>query len=368
MEALDIQPVDDDEEFVEPTVLIAHLSDLALDGAGGAEAGMARRALANKQIRQADLYVVTGNLTNNGSRLAHQAANSFLRPVMRKALVVPGTHDLAPHPAIGVDPATDWLRDYPAPGDKGAAWPRRVDLEDGQCVVFGLNSTRVEVERTAAEIGRVGHDQLTRLDAMLRELDPSQRRVVVLHHRVKSLGIGKRHGAEVEDAERLLKICEQHSVDLILHGAPGGFLRRRVGTIRVIGAPSLTSGCASTGQRFVPMISLGLATGTVTVERVQYARPANRPDLNEVFDTAEAMEAYTRLAERAYEAEDGFAAFAAEFEQRAGRLAALDAASAALDQQLAQMLSRGGDTAAANPILLAYKEGAALPDPGEGHE
>ncbi len=215
---IDVTPIDEDPEIVEPTVLIAHLSDLGLDGAGGAETAMARRALAKKEVRGADLVVVTGNLTQNGARLAHQAAQSFLRPVLKKALIVPGANDMAPHPEVGVDQSANWLKDYPAPGDKANTWPRRVDLEDGQCVVFGLNSTRIEAERTAAEVGRIGYDQLTRLDAMLRELEPTQRRVVVLHHRVMSLGIGKKAGDAVEDATRFLKICKQHQVDLILHG------------------------------------------------------------------------------------------------------------------------------------------------------
>ncbi len=119
------------------------------------------------------------------------------------------------------------------------------------------------------------------------------------------------------------------------------------------------------------MISLGLATGKVSIERIQYARPANRPDLDAIFDTAEAMESYTRLAERAYEAEDGFATFAAEFEARSERLEAIDAVSATLDEQLAQMLSGGGAAPASpsvNPALLAFTPGKALPDSGDGHE
>ena len=83
-----------------------------------------------------------------------------------------------------------------------------------------------------------------------------------------------------------------------------------------------------------------------------YMWPADRPDLIEAFATSDAMRAWVALAEKAYDAEDTFAAFARAFEDRAARLEMVDAVSADLDDRLAALLRRADADPDALPAPL----------------
>ena len=79
------------------------------------------------------------------------------------------------------------------------------------------------------------------------------------------------------------------------------------------------------------------------------------------------MEAYTRLAETAYEAEDSFAVFATELRERVERLGVIDAASADLDRQIEKLLHTPGSPPTTGP-LLSKPNPPALPHRGDGDE
>ena len=348
----------------EPRVVFAHLSDLHVEGRGTERAAVARDALGHSALDEADLVVVTGDLTDSGSPAEARALETALdaAAARRPVLAVPGNHDLPrPLPGVALGPAGDAvvLRSLAArsrrsgfvrvPDAVGSGFPAVLAVAEGRCLVYGLDSTWGVGERSLAR-GRLGADQLAALDCHLAALDPGQRRVLALHHHPVALPAGRRlwdllkegdwaHG--LEDRDALRDLLRRHRVDLVLHGHRHHFLRRRLGTTRIVSGSSTTKGCGLTGQRFFAMVSLGLVTGAVEVRRVQVAAPVRWPGLAEVFETAELVEDWVKAAERAYESEDTFVAVAHALEERMARFRDRDEVSRVLDEEFARLLWTG---------------------------
>lgn len=351
----------------EPRVTFAHLADLHLVGPADERSALTRMALARQEVTEADAVVIAGDVTDRGYDSQQELAGQLLRRLAseRPVIAVPGNHDVSQARGLGGrrDDADDVVAGLARLARAGAsvraldaqrAWPIRVDLHGGEAVLYGIDSTRAHPDIGNWACGRIGGRQLAVLDADLASLEPSQRKVLVLHHHVKRLPIGRQiphllsreFGMALRDRKPLRDLIRRHRVDLVLHGHRHHFLRRRLGTTRIISASSTTIGCGLTGQRFFLQIALGLDSGAVEVKRVQYAPPAPHNalewmfSLDSVADDVEAMETWTRVAEVAYDSEETFVAWARELQQRADRIRTWSELSRQLDGELAALLRR----------------------------
>jgi hypothetical protein len=315
------------------SIRIATLGALAVDGSGGQASMLLRRALGRPELKAVDAWVLAGGLTQHGVAHERRAARDALARLHAPQLVLPAPVEAPAHQQGGV---AAWQADFPAGGPD---WPRRLDLAEGRCALFGLDTARLDGGAPA-----VGEAQLAGLEAALTALAPEQRRVVALHHRPWTLParhklVGGRTG--LTDARALGALLTEHAVDLVLYGEEPLFLRWSRGVTRLV-SPAPLAGCGATGQRFTTVVSLALDTGEVSVERVHFAPPDGQPALAKVFAGAEALSTWVALAEKAYESEDSFAALAEAMTQRQARLQVVDRASEQLDGELRDLLIRAG--------------------------
>lgn len=182
---------------------------------------------------------ITGDVTNTARREEFERSLPWLRRLgdPREMSLVPGNHDaLAPLPhAQGQALWRDWMDDDAS--GMAAAFPfvrRR-----GPAALVGVN-TAISTPIFRAT-GRVGEDQLTRLEATLDRLgEEGLFRIVLLHHPV----VGSLQPARkaLTDRAGLQAVLRRTGAELILHGhthkasltsVPG-----RDGPIAAVGVPS----------------------------------------------------------------------------------------------------------------------------------
>ena len=264
---------------------IAHLSDLHLtasDTAWRSEPGIFgrlrgmneafRQIVATPKIQSADLVLVTGDVTDRGDLDAWR----FFWEVVNEAgladrlRVVPGNHDLC---CLSMRLFT--ARHKRQKGDlrKAAAGLRLCGQEtrfpwgfrpNEHVALFGLNSNNLG-NRTVAEnaMGQIGYYQLGAFADLLHKHRDAAVKIVALHHspnipRVetalkrgqKPMGAMERwlHEIPREQRRALLLLCRTHRVRLVLHGHLHGIEDRRVGGVRIIGAPAATEPANGRGE------------------------------------------------------------------------------------------------------------------------
>jgi 3',5'-cyclic AMP phosphodiesterase CpdA len=195
--------------------------------------------VADVQAAGPDHVVISGDLTNFASRTEIAAARTWLESLGKPEdfTVSPGNHDAL----AGADDArfatwTPWL------GDAGEAQFPQVRVR-GPVAIFNLCSA----VRTAPHLatGRLGEDQLARLEALLAA--PAYKdlfRLVVLHHPPHKGAVSKRKA--LEDQEALRAILANHGADLVLHGHAHEALVGSVpgpngSAIPVLGVPSASA-------------------------------------------------------------------------------------------------------------------------------
>ena len=376
----------------EPNVSIALLSDLHITTSESKAYDQAKTAFGKAMSQDRGLVVVSGDVVDDAKESSMRVAAALVRETLAGArvLAVPGNHDVANAPTGGLNVMGDTpsgienRRTLSTLSSECAQatplgpgpWPLRVDLADGRCVVYGLDSTAGDDSWAK---GRLGDTQLRLLDSDLSTLDRTQRRVVVLHHHVLSLPLGRRARELFEpecfmhlaDNKKLLELLDKHNVDLVLHGHRHQYWRKtRIGSpTKFVACSSTTEGDAITGQRFFLEVKLGLESGNISVQRVHHSGSAISRSLSCVFNNNEAMSAWIELAERAYASEDTFLAFATEFQKGATRMAFLDSLATSLDEETLTLLAppEQRPTSPVATFLNAIKQGQHLFD-GEDSE
>jgi len=168
--------------------------------------------VADVRAAAPDHVVISGDLTNFASRTEIAAARTWLESLGKPAdfTVSPGNHDAL----TGPDEAERFAAWTPWLGDTGETRFPQVRVR-GPVAIFNLCSA----VRTAPHLatGRLGDDQLRRLDALLG--DPAYAglfRLVVLHHPPHKGAVSKRKA--LEDQEALRAILARRGADLVLHG------------------------------------------------------------------------------------------------------------------------------------------------------
>lgn len=179
-----------------------------------------RRALQRPEIVDAlvadlgaqrlDHIVITGDVTNfslPGEFRQAQAWLHALAPPGRISLV-PGNHDalVAMDDVEGLGRWVAWMH-------AGQGWPF-VHHRNGVALI-GLNSALPTAPLLAA--GRIGPQQLARLESILVEEEAAgRRRVVLLHHPVVEQAVSRRKS--LSDRAGLRAVLRRAGAELVLHG------------------------------------------------------------------------------------------------------------------------------------------------------
>jgi 3',5'-cyclic AMP phosphodiesterase CpdA len=256
---------------------IAHLSDLHLtpgdldsrteptfaDRLTGMNENF-RRLLRTDAIQQADLILLTGDITDNGKLAAWQQFHQAISGagVAVKTLAVLGNHDVC-ELAWRIGLPEQLKRADLARARQGLAlcrqplkypWAREV-VKD-RVVAFGVdsnNSGNLTVATNA--VGRIGFRQLVALASLLHKYRDVPIKIVALHHSPnipqqatsirrgrKPVGLKTRwlHEVPPEDRHSLRLLCIAHRVRLVLHGHLHTAEDRTVNGVRIVGAPATT--------------------------------------------------------------------------------------------------------------------------------
>lgn len=176
----------------------------------------------------ADLVLVTGDLTGLALEEEFHIARDVIRDLSaggRPVLVVPGNHDRyapgGPASRLFEEHFVDLLKsDLPQYAD-AHGYPF-VKLIGGEMAVVGLDSTRVP-SGVGYVFGRLGDDQLARLDALLADPALAGRSVAVMVHHAPVDERGKRNpfSGGLLDGARLLEVTASRCVGLFcghVHG------------------------------------------------------------------------------------------------------------------------------------------------------
>jgi len=195
--------------------------------------------------RGADHVVVTGDLTNLGRPEEYEEAAEWLSRLGEAGSVtlVPGNHDryIAEPWAATVARWRPHMMDDPIDGgESDAIFPflrRR-----GPVAFIGLDSAHPTPPLLAT--GRIGAEQLERLDELLTETAAAGLcRVLLIHHPPTEI-VGRRK--RLVDAAPLRKLLGARGAELVLHGHAHRFTRSEVpgpeGSIPVLGIPSASQG------------------------------------------------------------------------------------------------------------------------------
>jgi 3',5'-cyclic AMP phosphodiesterase CpdA len=266
-------------------IVIAHLSDLhltALDHQGrhkarifGSLKGMNeafRNIIKSRPIRDADLIIVTGDITDRGDIETWKFFWNQINAagLSSRVMVVPGNHDVCCLGArlsftkkayrqrdlekinnglqIGNQPAQfPWVREY-----------------DNRVAVFGLNSNNLgNFTFLSNAKGRIGQDQLLSFAEQLYKHRSAAVKIVVLHHGpnimeetdvkkrgTKLMGRLMLTGRRIPNRQQrtLLLLCLSHGVQLIAHGHVHKPEDRIVNGVRIVGAPSTTQPISTTSR------------------------------------------------------------------------------------------------------------------------
>jgi 3',5'-cyclic AMP phosphodiesterase CpdA len=252
--------------------------------------------------------VISGDLTDTGSERELDCLERLLRGrgLEGRAVLVPGNHDTGSNMYCLLNPGQ---RHRPRrqraerllalakaylpkaqPLGPGGGWPLRLGQAQGRVVLFALDSSGGHGGAPWFSRGRLGRRQLAALQGGLEALEPWQSAVLVLHHHALPMPVGRRPQEiayldgvmALGDRARLQELIVSHRVRLVLHGHRHYCFQQMLGRAKVVQAASPAQGCSLSGRRNFNLISLGLKSRRVRVDRVDFAPPAQLRLLSKV--------------------------------------------------------------------------------------
>jgi len=253
------------------TISIAHLSDLHLtatadgrrkeDRARNMNANLAR-LLHHRPVQEADLIIITGDVSDRGEFAAWNALWSSAREAdldLGKMVVIPGNHDAACLGLRRARPKAEDLAIVRAGLEKGLQrrrFPWARVFADGRIGVFAIDSVNAgNFNLVDNAVGRIGFDQLARLGGLLRGHTRIPCKLIILHHspNIPRSATSKRRGEKATpfwlrpalqldrvDRVGLRLLARIFEVKAILHGHTHDNLDRRVAGVRLIGTRDAT--------------------------------------------------------------------------------------------------------------------------------
>jgi 3',5'-cyclic AMP phosphodiesterase CpdA len=252
-------------------VSIAHISDLHLtataegcrkeDRARNMNANLVR-LLDHDPLRNADLIVVTGDVSDRGELAAWNVFWSSVREARlgcQKIVVVPGNHDAACLGLRRTRPKAESLAIVRAGLEKGhqrRRFPYLRVFADEKVAVFAVDSVNAgNFNLIDNAVGRIGFDQLARLGGLLRENSTIPCKLIILHHspNIPRSATSRRRGEQAMpfwlrpalqldrvDRVGLRLLARTFGAKAILHGHTHDNLDRRVAGVRIIGTRDAT--------------------------------------------------------------------------------------------------------------------------------
>jgi len=259
---------------------VAHISDLHLtatddgrrkeDRAQNMNANLCR-ILRHTPLQEADLVVVTGDISDRGELAAWNVLWAAARDASldhRRILVIPGNHDAACLGLRRTRPKAEDLAIVEAGLTRGRQrrrFPYVRLFAGGAVAVFAVDSVNAgNLNLVDNAVGRIGFDQLAKLGRLLAENSEIPCKLVLLHHspNIPGSSTSKRRGEkpmpfwlrpalQLDRVDRvgLRLLARTFEIKAILHGHTHDNLDRRVGGVRIIGA------CASTVPRKSGLLS-----------------------------------------------------------------------------------------------------------------
>ena len=225
------------------------------------------RLLQHQPVREANLVLITGDVSDRGELAAWNVLWSSLRAArldLRRVLVIPGNHDAACLGLRRTRPTAEDLAIVRAGLEKGKQrrkLPYARLFADGNIAVFAVDSVNAgNLNLVDNAVGRIGFDQLAGLGRLLAEYDEVPCKLIALHHspNIPSSATAKRRGEksmpfwqraalQLDRADRrgLRLLARVFAVKAILHGHTHDNLDRRVNNVRIIGTRDATVPSAS---------------------------------------------------------------------------------------------------------------------------
>jgi 3',5'-cyclic AMP phosphodiesterase CpdA len=233
-----------------------------------------RHILRSEVVRRCDLILVTGDVTDDGSRkawLVFWSALGSLAP-KKRCLVVPGNHDVCNLRFRWPESKTEMIKHDLARvrlglrmGGQRVHFPWAHPVDD-RTVIFGLDScNKGNLSAVTNAIGPLGFYQLEKFARLLYAHRDFPIKIVALHHSpniprnetLEKRGLLKmsrleRWGFEMpeEDRRTLRLLCLSHRVRLIVHGHLHRAEDRRVNGVRIIGSPATTQPAGAMSSRY----------------------------------------------------------------------------------------------------------------------
>jgi len=183
---------------------LVHLSDLHF---GRVDEALLEPLIERVGALAPDVVVVSGDLTQRARSAQFAQARRFLDALPSPQVVVPGNHDIPMH---------NVLDRFLLPLDKyrqHIGEDTEPEFVDGEIAVFGVNTAR----SATIKGGRIGSEQIERLQARLAAVGPDVTKVVVTHH---PFDLPSSFDASdlVGRAPRAMRMFAEHGVDLLLAG------------------------------------------------------------------------------------------------------------------------------------------------------
>jgi 3',5'-cyclic AMP phosphodiesterase CpdA len=198
------------------------------------------RIVADLKAQAADHIAVTGDLVNLALPGEYGPARAWLDALGSPADVtlVPGNHDA--YVRSGVTASQTHWSDFMC-GDEGATIAHGFPFlrRRGPLALIGVSTSVPSLPLLA--IGRVGLDQLQRLESMLEDCGREGRyRVILIHHPPTSKR--SHYLKRLTDGPRLREVLARHGAELVIHGhnhrRQTVWIDGPAGRIPAIGVPS----------------------------------------------------------------------------------------------------------------------------------
>jgi len=181
---------------------------------------LAERLIEDVTMQDIDHVVVTGDVTNLSLPGEFQRAYRLLRIIgdHQKLTVVPGNHDVYTKGAERQQRFENFFGDIlfgPNSTPENWVYPAIKDL--GDVVVIGLSSALAT--GLLSSWGRIGNDQMKRLDQALETAEFENKfKIALVHHNIHKRDLFHEQTSALKDRDELIQTLLKHNVHLLLHG------------------------------------------------------------------------------------------------------------------------------------------------------